>query len=49
MRRIFRKLRSNAVEPFNVLFKYVFEWGGQVPVKSLNRTQRIVLGAIVVY
>jgi hypothetical protein len=49
VRRIFHKLRSNAVEPFNGLFKNVFEWGGQVPVKGLHRTQRIVLGAIVVY
>jgi hypothetical protein len=36
-------------EPFNGLFKNVFEWGGQVPVKGLNCTQLIVLGAIVVY
>jgi hypothetical protein len=33
----------------NGLFKNVFEWGGQVPVKGLKRTQWIVLGAIVVY
>lgn len=49
VRRIFHKLRSKAVEPFNGFFKNVFEWGGQVPVKGLNRTQLIVLGAIVVY
>ncbi len=49
VRRIFHKLRSKAIEPFNGLFKNVFEWGGQVPVKGLNRTQLIVLGAIVVY
>ncbi len=49
VRRIFHKLRSQAIEPFNGLFKNVFEWGGQVPVKGLNRTQLIVLGAIIVY
>jgi hypothetical protein len=49
VRRIFHKLRSQALEPFNGLFKNVFEWGGQVPVKGLNRTQLIVLGAIIVY
>jgi len=49
VRRVFHKLRSQAIEPFNGLFKNVFEWGGQVPVKSLKRTQLIVLGAIVVY
>ncbi len=46
VRRIFHKLRSLAIEPFNGLFKNVFEWGGQVPVKGLNRTQLIVLGAL---
>jgi hypothetical protein len=49
VRWIFHKLRSQAIEPFNGLFKNVFEWGGQVPVKGLNRTQLIVLGAIIVY
>lgn len=49
VRRIFHKLRSKAIEPFNGLFKNVFEWGGQVPVQGLDRTQLIVVGAIVVY
>lgn len=49
VRRIFHKLRSLAIEPFNGLFKNVFEWGGQVPVKGLNRTQLMVLGAVIVY
>lgn len=49
VRRIFHKLRSLAIEPFNGLFKNVFDWGGQVPVKGLNRTQLVVLGAVVVY
>jgi hypothetical protein len=49
VRRIFHKLRSLAIEPFNGLFKNIFDWHGQVPVKGLRRTQLIVLGAILVY
>jgi hypothetical protein len=43
------KLRSQSIEPFNSLFKNVFEWGGQVPVKGLRRTQLLVLGAVLLY
>jgi hypothetical protein len=49
VRQLFHRLRSKAIEPFNGLFKNLFEWRGQVPVKGLRRTQLIVLGAIVVY
>jgi hypothetical protein len=49
VRRIFHKLRSQSIEPFNGLFKNVFEWSGQVPVKGLRRTQRLVLGAVLLY
>jgi Transposase DDE domain len=49
VRQLFHRLRSTAIEPFNSLFKNLFEWGGQVPVKGLRRTQLIVLGAIFVY
>jgi hypothetical protein len=49
VRRIFHKLRSKAIEPFNALFKNIFEWGGQVPVKGLKRVRLIVLGAVFVY
>jgi hypothetical protein len=49
VRRIFHKLRSQTIEPFNGLFKDVFEWGGQVPVKGLRRTQLLVLGAVLLY
>jgi hypothetical protein len=49
VRQIFHKLRSKAIEPFNGLFKNVFEWQGQVPVKGLRRVQLIVLGAVLVY
>jgi hypothetical protein len=49
VRKIFHKLRQRAIEPFNGLFKNVFEWRGQVPVKGLRRTQLIVLGAVLLY
>jgi len=49
VRQIFHQLRTKAIEPFNGLFKNIFEWGGQVPVKGLKRTQLFVLGAILVY
>ena len=49
VRRIFHKLRHQAIEPFNGLFKNVFEWGVQVPVKGLNRTRLFVLGAVLLY
>ena len=49
VRRIFHKLRSQAIEPFNGLFKNLFEWGGQMPVKGLHRCQLLALGAVVLY
>ena len=49
VRRIFHKLRSLAIEPFNGLFKNVFEWRTQMPVKGLRRSQLLALGAIVIY
>jgi hypothetical protein len=49
VRKIFHKLRSQAIEPFNNLFKNVFEWRGQVPVKGLRPTQAFVLGAVLLY
>ncbi len=49
VRKLFHRLRSKAIEPFNGLFKNIFEWGGQVPVKGLKRTQLFVLGAVFVY
>lgn len=36
VRRIFHKLRSQAIEPFNNLFKSVFTWHTHLPVKGLN-------------
>ena len=48
VRRIFHKLRSQAIEPFNGLFKTVFEWRTQMPVQGLQRSQLLALGAIVI-
>jgi hypothetical protein len=39
VRRIFHKLRSLAIEPFNGVFKNIFEWRRQMPVKGLKRCQ----------
>lgn len=49
VRKIFHKLRSQAIEPFNGLFKNVFEWRVKMPVKGLQRSQLLALGAVVVY
>ncbi|MDQ4078862.1 MAG: transposase [Chloroflexota bacterium] len=49
VRKLFHQLRSTAIEPFNGLFKNIFEWRNQVPVRGLRRTQLIVLGALLVY
>jgi hypothetical protein len=49
VRRVFHHLRSQAIEPFNGLFKNLFEWGGQMPVKGLRRCQLLALGAVFLY
>jgi hypothetical protein len=49
VRQLFHRLRSQSIEPFNNLFKNVFEWSGQVPVKGLHHVQLFVLGAILLY
>jgi hypothetical protein len=49
VRKIFHKLRSQAIEPFNGLFKNVFGWRMKMPVKGLQRSQLLALGAVVVY
>jgi hypothetical protein len=48
VRKIFHKLRSQAIEPFNGLFKNVFDWRMKLPVKGLQRSQLLALGAVVV-
>ena len=49
VRRIFHKLRSQSIEPFNGLFKNVFGWSRNMPVKGLNKSQLLALGAIFLY
>jgi len=49
VRRIFHKLRSHAIAPFNGLFKNLFEGGGQMPVKGLRRCHLLALGAGLLY
>jgi hypothetical protein len=49
VRRLFHTLRSQAIAPFNGLFKNLFEWGGPMPVKGLRRCQLLALGALWLY
>jgi Transposase DDE domain len=49
VRKVFHKLRSQAIEPFNGLFKNIFEWRVKMPVKGLQRSQLLALGAVVIY
>jgi hypothetical protein len=49
VRKVFHKLRSQAIDPFNGLYKNVFEWRVKMPVKGLQRSQLLALGAVVVY
>jgi hypothetical protein len=49
VRRLLHKLRSLAIEPFNGLFKNIFQWRGQMPVKGLKRCQLFALGAVFLY
>lgn len=49
VRRIFHQLRSQAIEPFNGLFKDFFGWRKNLPVKGLRKSQLFGLGAIFLY
>ena len=49
VRQIFHLLRSKSIEPFNQLFKNIFEWQDKVPVKGENRVSLFVLGAVLLY
>jgi hypothetical protein len=44
-----QKQDLEATECYTGLFNNIFEWNGQVPVKGLNPTQLIVLGAVLLY
>jgi hypothetical protein len=49
VRQIFHLLRSKSIEPFNQLFKSVFDWHDHVPIKGLLRTSLVVLAAVLLY
>ena len=49
LRRLFHKLRSQSIEPFNGLFKSIFDWRSRLPFKGLSRTKLFSLGAIFLY
>lgn len=49
VRRQLHKARSKSIEPFNGLYKNVFGWGTQMPVKGLMKTKLLALGAVFVY
>jgi hypothetical protein len=49
LRRIYHKMRSQSIEPFNGLFKRIFTWRTQMPFKGLLRTKLFVLGATFLY
>jgi hypothetical protein len=49
VRKVFHKLRSQAIEPFNGLFKNVFEWRMKRPIKGLQRSQLLALDAVLSY
>jgi hypothetical protein len=38
VRKVFHQLRSKAIEPFNGLFKNIFEWRVKMSVKGLRRS-----------
>jgi hypothetical protein len=48
VRKVFHQLRSQAIEPCNGLHKNIFAWRVKMPVKGLQRSQRLVLGAVLV-
>lgn len=49
VRRIFRQLRSHAIENFNGPFKAIFDCARPVPTKGLVATRRYVLGVVLLY
>jgi hypothetical protein len=49
LRRMFHKLRSQSIEPFNGLFKTVFDWRARMPFKGLLLTKLFALGAVFLY
>jgi hypothetical protein len=48
VRKVFHKLRSKAIEPFQGLLQNSLEWRVNMPVKGLQRSQLLALGAVVI-
>jgi hypothetical protein len=48
-RNIFHTRRSQAIEPCKGWFNNVVEWRVKMPVKGVQRSQRLALGAVVIY
>lgn len=46
VRRIFHRLRSQTIEPFNGIFKDLFDWNRRMPVRGLMKTQLLALGGV---
>jgi Transposase DDE domain len=49
VRKVLHQLRLKSIELFNGLCKGVFEWRVKMPVKGLERSKLLALGAIVIY
>jgi hypothetical protein len=49
VRRVFHRLRSQAVETWNGQVKAIFECGDRVPTRGLVATRRYILGTVLVY
>jgi hypothetical protein len=48
-RRDFHKQRSQSIEPFNGLYKRVYDWGSRMPMKGMKRSKLFALGAVFLY
>src|SRR5918993_2428160 len=49
VRRVFHRLRTQAIETWNGQFKAIFDCTDRVPTRGLVSTRRFVLGAVFVY
>jgi Transposase DDE domain len=49
VRRVFHRLRTQAIETWNGQFKAIFDCGDRVPTRGRVATRRFVLGAVLVY
>jgi hypothetical protein len=49
VRKLLHRLRSIAIENFNSLFKAIFDGRRPLPIRGLLNTQRLLLGAVLVY